>query len=547
MYERNIIVIEKYLEKILGANKKNNVKLNYENFKTLVKEIEEFNEISMLEKNIIEQFDECVRKIECIQKRQDKLVQINSKLEQNRNSLFYDLGDETQDIENKFIKIEENIEKNNIELKELRAQFIVVSSEFIEKQKERNKCEKSKRVLETNYMEFIKKVKEDFHGIEIQSLKDLKEFLFSEKEEYNNQIFDIIVKNGRNEKVKFDENVIKKAIDNRIKIFEKEIEIYLISYDKTKRILIELENENLKLEKYKKALKDMNIKLTFINVEKEYLASFLDYERLSSMSGANVHEKLMKEACDDFEADSKQIDNLYQLILKEITNKSSKKAYNELYNKTYLQEIEEKEKYFEKEANNIKTNVATVINTSYWRIECIKNIYTTFIEEVTEKFNKDLSEYRTDIIEEIEIEETQTDKNIELQEDKEEKVTKKKDKEEEFIFNDDELDDEIEEDDDEFEDEEELDDEIEEDEDEFEDEEELDDEIEEDEDEFDLDRIFQRNNDEEFENENYDEDEEFENENYDEDEEEKVEENEEILSEIKEKKPFKGLFGRKRK
>ena len=56
----------------------------------------------------------------------------------------------------------------------------------------------------------------------------------------------------------------------------------------------------------------------------------------------------MKEACENFDVDIKQIENLYELLLRETTGKATKKAYKELYNKTYLKNIEEKEKNFEK-------------------------------------------------------------------------------------------------------------------------------------------------------------------------------------------------------
>ena len=65
-----------------------------------------------------------------------------------------------------------------------------------------------------------------------------------------------------------------------------------------------------------------------------------------------------------------------------------------MYNKNYLKDIEEKERDFEEEVTNIKINMGTVINSNYWRIEGIKNIYNVFQEEVSEKFEKDLSEYR---------------------------------------------------------------------------------------------------------------------------------------------------------
>ena len=581
MYERNVIVIEKYIDNILGMNKQSNVKVNYENYKNLIGDVENFESISNDEKNIIEEFDNCVKEIEIIQKKQEKFIQINKKMEETRNSFFYDLGEETSNLENKFEKVESTLEKNNIELKELREKYLEYAKIFSEKQKERNKCEKVKRLGESNHITFIKKAVEQFNQIEIQDLKDLKTFLFSEKDETKNEIFELVIKNGKKEKVKFSENVVKKVIDVRISILEKELEIYLIAYDKMKKLLSEIEDEKLKLDKHKKTLRDLSIKLKFLELEKEYMASFLDYERLSSMSGLNVHEKLMKEACETFEDDIKQIDNLYQLILKEITNKSSKKAYNELYNKTYLQDIEEKEKHFEKEANNIKTNVATVINSSYWRIESIKNIYNTFIEEVTEKFNKDLTEYRTDIVEEIFLEEEiSVDKNIK-EENKKEKVKNNKEViKEEFIFDeneeeydeDDELDieeDELDIEEDEFEEEEfeeEEDDELdieEEEEDELDlEEDEQEEEEDEEDDDMDLDRIFQKNDKDEEEEYEEDEDEEDEYEE-EEDEEDKyriVEENKKIEDDdekeaeekiekpkkAKDKKTFKGLFGKRK-
>ena len=115
---------------------------------------------------------------------------------------------------------------------------------------------------------------------------------------------------------------------------------------------------------------------------------------MTTIAGIKVNKKKMEEACQNFELDMIQIHNLYELILREISNKSTKKAYKELYNKTYLRNIEDKEKNFEEEVNSIKINMGTVINSNYWRIEGIKNVYNVFQEEVTEKFDKDLSEFK---------------------------------------------------------------------------------------------------------------------------------------------------------
>ena len=180
-----------------------------------------------------------------------------------------------------------------------------------------------------------------------------------------------------------------------------EANLYISIYERTKKTLNEINNENIKLNKAEKLLRDVSVKLAFLNAYKEYIIGFLDNERMTAINGKKTHEKLMEEACKNFDADISQIGNLYELILKETTGKSTKKAYKELYNKNYLKEIEENEKDFEEEVTNIKINMGTVINSNYWRIEGIKNIYKVFQEEVSEKFNKDLSEYRIEEIEDM--------------------------------------------------------------------------------------------------------------------------------------------------
>ena len=135
------------------------------------------------------------------------------------------------------------------------------------------------------------------------------------------------------------------------------------------------------------------MKLTFLNAEKEYIASFLDNERMAVMNGRRNHERLMEEACKNFELDIKQIDNLYELILKETMGRATKKAYKELYNSNYLNEIEEKERDFEEEITSLRLNMGAFINSNYWRVEGIRNLYKVFQDVVSEEFGKDLSEY----------------------------------------------------------------------------------------------------------------------------------------------------------
>ena len=86
------------------------------------------------------------------------------------------------------------------------------------------------------------------------------------------------------------------------------------------------ENNEVKVEKYKRRLKNIKVKLNFLNAAKEYLVQFLDYERMTIIHGRKSHNRLMSEACENFNADTVQISNLFELLLRETTNKATKKA-----------------------------------------------------------------------------------------------------------------------------------------------------------------------------------------------------------------------------
>ena len=233
-------------------------------------------------------------------------------------------------------------------------------------------------------------------------MKKIQIFLHTENEKIEKEIVELLSKNGKSEKVPFFSKVLENAAKERTIIAKIEANLYLNIYDKTKKILTEIENETIKLGKAEKLARDTEVKLAFLEAEKEYIVTFLDNERMTVINGKKTHERLMEDACKNFEKDIEQIGNLYELVLRETTNKSTKKAYKELYNKDYLRKIEEKEKDFEEEVTNVKVNIGTVINSNYWRIEGIKNIYKVFQEEISEKFNKDLSEFRIEEPDEIE-------------------------------------------------------------------------------------------------------------------------------------------------
>lgn len=401
MYERSAIVLERYFNYLFGLQKEINLKTNYQNYISLVEEVQKYQTTLEEEEQVIKSFDEVATKIQEIQKKQEKLSGMNIKLEEERNRLFSSLDESPSLIEKKLEKIENTIENNTNNLATLKDNFIEAMKEFSEKQIERNKCSRTKRLVETNYIAFVKQVTEEIQAIDVSDIKKVKIFLTNDDAGVKKELIKTMSENGKNEKIKFDTNVIEKAVTTRIEIAKKEAEAYLLAYDKMRRFLGEIDSDTLKISKYQKTYRDLSVKFAFLEAEKEYIVGFLDNERMTVINGSKMHAKMMKEACKNFDLDMTQIKNLYDLILREIAGKSTKKAYNELYNKTYLQEIEDKEKNFEEEVNHMKIK-GTVINSNYWRIEGIKNIYEVFQKEVSEKFEKDLSEYKIEEPKEIE-------------------------------------------------------------------------------------------------------------------------------------------------
>ena len=252
MYERSIVVLEKYMDKILEFDKKYNLKKNNEDYINLVSEIDNFQILEEKDIKIIQEFDDTVRRIEHIQKEQQKIFKNNKTLEETRAQLFSELGEDAKSLENKIKKVEENLDKNNERLKKLREQFISNLNNFSKKQKDRNKCDKERRVSEEKYIDYIKDAHEEFGNIDVKDIATLKDFINSGKEQIKEEILKIMIKNGTNERIPFNQDVLKKAISNRVDIAEKEVECYILVYDKMKKLLEITDNENIKLDKYNK-------------------------------------------------------------------------------------------------------------------------------------------------------------------------------------------------------------------------------------------------------------------------------------------------------
>ena len=507
MYERSAIVLENYFDKKLGLDKENNIRNNYENYKKIIEEIKEYQKVISEEENVISRFEESAKEIESMQNKQHKIHEINVKLEEERNELFNDLSENTSTLDQRLKKIEDNFDKNNNELKVLRENYVKTLVIFTERQRERNKYARTHRNVESNYLNVLKEVNYNFEKFNYKAIQNAKKII-EDFETNNEELINLVLKNGKNERLPFDEQVIKRAVEERNKIAVEEAKLYINIYDKMKKLLPEINNGLVKLTKPEKLLRDVSVKLAFLKAKKEYIVGFLDNERMTAMNGKKVHSRLMDEACNNFNLDIEQIDKLYDLIIRETTGKATKKAYKELYNKTYLKDIEEKEKDFEEEVINIKINMGTLINANYWRIEGIKNIYNVFQEEVSEKFEKDLSEYRIEETENIE-EKDNNVKNQKIDDEEESNKTNKRTKNKKIKDNFDDID--------EYED-------IEE----FNDEEEYNDDFEEvvfDEDEED--------DEEEYYDEDYEEDDEYYDEDYEEDEYDEYDDEEDDITEEK--------------
>ena len=392
MYERNAVIIERYFGKMFGYNIKNNIKCNFDNYSKLVEAAESYKKCTEEEEETIIEYDIIANKITDIQKKQEYLNKENIKLQDERNNFFENIDEDANIIQKKLDKVNNDIKKIDEEIQENAINFINVVAEFNEKSIIRDKCGKRRRTVEIDYNKKLNETLDNYKNIDLNLEKRAKQFIELDTSEFENELKNEILKNGENEKIPFQKDVIKCAITLSIDNQKKETAILANIYEKTNKLFSEIKNNNLKLEKHKKIILDSNSKLCFISALKEYVIQFLDNERLAAVNGENEYNKLMKDACKNLINDLIQINNLYTLLLKEISKKATKKTYTDLYNIEYLKKLEKNAEEFENEVKKLKLPVA-VINPNYWRIEGMKKIYSVFNKCVTENYNRDLKDF----------------------------------------------------------------------------------------------------------------------------------------------------------
>ena len=390
MYERSAIVLERYFENLLGYRREGNIRDNFNNYCELVEKLEKYQINYEKELSATEEFEESLKKIRLVQASQKKLYEKSVKLEYNRNLMFNNIEAKVDETRKCIEKIEADVEKNNKEMVEVKEKLISALTVYNEKRFELSKCKRYKKMAEKAYNDAYEIAISNYDSISQEILEEAREFAKFENAE---DIISELENNGRNEKIPFNEDVIRDATMFGIDIAKKEVAGYLVIYDKMTKLLADIEEGATKIELHKRYARNEKAKMDFIYAVKDYMTQFLDYERMTIIHGRKSHNRLMSEACENFEADIIQINNLFELLIKEITNKSTKKAYKELYNKSYLIDIQEKDERFKREKNRVNLNTATLINSNYWRIEGIREIFTIFYKTVTEVLGRNVDEF----------------------------------------------------------------------------------------------------------------------------------------------------------
>ena len=390
MYERSAIVLERYFDDLLGYSDKCNLRDNFNNYCNLVEKLEKFQINYNKELSATQEFNKSLKKVKAIQSAQEKLYQRAVKLEYNRNLLFNNIEGKVEDTRKGIEKVEEDVEKNNQEMQAKKEELLEALVEYNEKRFELSKCKRYKKMAENDYNEIFEISQTNFEGITQDRIAEAKKFA---KFDDSESIIEVLEDNGKGEKIPFNEGVMENATKFSIENSKKLVSSYLVIYDKMNKLLTDINAGVAKVGLHKKYARNEKAKVDFLLTVKEYVVQFLDYERMTVIHGRKSHNRLMTEACENFETDIKQIDNLFELLLREIANKATKKAYKELYNKSYLIDIQEKEERFKKEKNRVNLNTATLINSNYWRIDGIKNIYTIFYKTVSEVFERDVAEF----------------------------------------------------------------------------------------------------------------------------------------------------------
>ena len=324
MYERNAIILERYFDEMFGYNLKNSIKTNFKKYSELVEIQEEYKKITEEEEEVIIDYDLIANRIGEIQKNEQDLNRENSKYQQQREQIFDSIDEDAISIQKRLDSINQNIQDLDEKIKENALKFINAVAEFREKSLIRSNCGKNRKNVEFEYNNLLNETLDNYRNIDIKLEKRAKQFSEQDTTELEENLRKVIEENGKKEKIPFDKDAIKQAIDLSIDIQKKEADLLTNAYEKTSKLFAEIKSGKLKIDMHKKIILDSTSKQAFLSAVKEYLVQFLDNERLAAVNGENEYNQLIKEACNNLKDDLIQIHNLYTLLIKEITKKATK-------------------------------------------------------------------------------------------------------------------------------------------------------------------------------------------------------------------------------
>ena len=125
-------------------------------------------------------------------------------------------------------------------MKYIRERYVKALVIFTERQKERNKYARIHRTTESDYLNHVKQIVNDFGELEPKEIQEIKQFAEVDKTKYIEEIVNIMLRNGKNERIPFNNSVIKNAVEIRTKIAEQEAELYVSVYERMKKLIVEL-------------------------------------------------------------------------------------------------------------------------------------------------------------------------------------------------------------------------------------------------------------------------------------------------------------------
>ena len=414
MYERNASVIDKYFGEKFGYRQTFNLKNNFANYCDLLDKINELKDKRNAEKTASLEYNETCKKLKEIQDKHKRLSDKVAENDYNRNILFSNINDDVTGLRKCFEKIEGDISKSQAEIEALSKDFCDCVADYQAKKAVLEQIKSEREGIEQEYKAIFLKTKENYEKVNGDFVKYINKYTTDEIKKTKKELIDIITKNGAKEKIPFDTDVVSKAAEFATDVYKRIAEANVNIYDKTGKLIDEILGNSVKLSRHLKWRKDGVANIKFFDAEEQYLVQFLDNERIPVMHGAKIHRKLMLDACKNMVQDVEQMNNLYELILREIAGRSAKKAYKELYSIDYIDNIEREERGAKIDSTAL--DVATVINSNYWRIEGMRTVYNTFDSIVTELYEKDLDDiFPKAKKEEIEENNTEDDDDIEIE------------------------------------------------------------------------------------------------------------------------------------